>query len=364
MQKIQSISKSKIIDYGEKQIEKFWLNRGENKDLKKEYNRSLIINSFNEIQDSVICLQTEQIDDAKLITEIFNASKRGNRIYIFTNEKPKELKELAGACLIRYGVKNIGSFILIKPNSDKSQGILFTAPFLETSFASSNIALDLDKNQINTLFRFFSYNFWNKATHEIIDNFNNPIEAGDPPLDLLPNLQDFCNFDFAKQKISKQTENLILTVPRIETNHIVDLMKIQNSKFFTNFQNNNFDLLHSIKRNENQIFANQNSINFRLIISENNDSWLIPKTHISNEDNIFALQLNDLQKSKLKKVVDFLFENAKYEYHFSKYRKELVNRNICLISDLNNEVTIKELDSKKAEDVNCSEFLEKTTFEN
>jgi hypothetical protein len=361
--KILPVSKSKIVDYSERVIEKFWLNRKKNQDLKKEDNHSLIINIFNQIQDSVICIQTEQIDDAKLITEIFNASKRKNRIYIFTNEKPEKLKELAGACLIRYGVKNIGSFILINPNSNNSQGILFTAPFLESSFESSNIALELDKNQRNILFRFFSYNFWNKATHEIIDNFETAKSVSEPPLDFLPNIQDFCDFDFVKQKISEQTDNLILTVPRIETNHLVDLKKIQNSKFFTNFQNNDFDLLHSIERNENEIFANQNQINLRLIISEKNESWLIPKTHISNEDNIFALQLNDLQKSKLKKVIDFLFENAKYEYHFSKYRKELVNSNIRLISDLNNEITIKELDNKKAEDINSIEFFEKSVFE-
>lgn len=362
--KIQPIAKSKTIDYGDNQIEKFWLNREKKQDLKKEDCRSLIINSFNQIQDSIICIQTEQIDDAKLIAEIFNASKRRNRIYIFTNEKPVKLKEIAGACLIRYEAKNTGSFILINPNSNNSQGILFTAPFLESSFASSNIALELDKNQINTLFRFFSYNFWNKATHEIIDNFDNPNQAGDPPLDILPNIHDFCDFDFVMQKISEQTENLILTLPRIETNHLIDLNKISNSKIFTNLQNIDFDLLDSIKLKNNEIFANQNQINLRLIISDKNESWLIPKTHISNQDNFFALLLNDTQKSKLKEMLDFLFENAEYEYHFSKYRKELVNRNIRLISNLNNQITIKEIVTQKAEDINSSELYEKSIFEN
>jgi hypothetical protein len=362
--KIQTISKSKIIDFGDKTIERFWLNRNKEYKSETEDNIKLITEMLTNEQDSVICIQTEQIDDTKLITELFNASKRRNRIYIFTNEKPERLKELTGSCLIRYGVKNIGSFILINPNSNNSQSILFTAPFLESSFASSNIALELDKNQINTLFRFFSYNFWNKATHEIIDNLENAKPVAEPPLDFLPNINDFCDFDFVKQKISEQKENLVLTVPRIEPNLLGDLKKISNSKFFTNFQNNDFDLLHSIERNENEIFANQNQINLRLIISDKNESWLIPKTHISSEDNIFALQLNDLQKSKLKKVVYFLFENAKYEYHFSKYRKELVNSNIRLISDLNNEITIKELVNNKSDDINSTEFFEKSFFEN
>jgi len=362
--KIQPIAKSKTIDYGDKTIERFWLNRNKEYKPETEDNRKPFTEMLANVQDSVICIQTEQIDDAKLITEIFNASNRRNRIYIFTNKKPERLKKLTGSCLIRYGSKNIGSFILINPNSNNSQGILFTAPFLESSFASSNIALELDKNQINTLFRFFSYNFWNKATHEIIDNFETAKHVSEPPLDLLPNINDFCDFDFVKQKISEQTDNLIFTVPRIETNHIVDLKKITNSKFFTNFQNNDFELLHSIERNQNQIFANQNQINLRLIISDKNESWLIPKTHISSEDNIFALLLNDLQKSKLTKMIDVLFENAKYEYHFSKYRKELVNSNIRLISDLNNEITIKELDKKNADDINSTEFFEKSIFEN
>jgi hypothetical protein len=63
-------------------------------------------------------------------------------------------------------------------------------------------------------------------------------------------------------------------------------------------------------------------------------------------------------------VVYFLFENAKYEYHFSKYRKELVNSNIRLISDLNNEITIKELVNNKSDDINSTEFFEKSFFEN
>lgn len=362
--KIKPITRSKEIDYGDKVVERFWLIQNKNYKFSPVDNRSLFTGILANLQDSVVCIQTEQIDDTKLINEMFNASKRRNRIYLLTNEKPNQkLEQLAGVCLMRYGIKNIGSFILVNPNANNSQGIIFTAPFLETSFASNNVALELDKQQINTLFRFFCYNFWNKATHEIISDFNDPKPIPPPPLDILPNIEDFCDSDFVIQQILEQTKNLIITLPNINPNYsVLNLEKITDSKILTSFQGNTPDLLNTVVKNQNKIFAYQELINLRLIISDHSQSWLIPKAYLSAEDNIFALLLNDSQRDRFKKMLAFLFENPRYEYHYSMKRSELVNLKVYLTST-NNEIFIKDRESKQAEDVNCTELPEKHEFE-
>ena len=139
--RIEILQKTKTVNHSDKKIASFWLKTNKKSDVFKENNNLQQITSvFDKLQDSVICIQTEELNHSELIKSIFNASKKRNRIYILTNEKDAGLKQLEGACLIRYGIKNIGSFILINPNAqNNNEGIIFTAPFIETSLASNQI---------------------------------------------------------------------------------------------------------------------------------------------------------------------------------------------------------------------------------
>ena len=154
---IKAISKSETINYGDKKINDFWLKVNDRKIIKDNNNLERINTVFKQVENSVICIQTEEINHADIIKAIYEASKHNNRIYLLTNNKDTDLKKLEGVCLIRYGIKNIGSFILINPNTNSEKGILFSAPLIESSFTNvDNFVLDIDSQQTQTLFRFFS----------------------------------------------------------------------------------------------------------------------------------------------------------------------------------------------------------------
>jgi hypothetical protein len=361
MQKIQTISKTKKIDYGNEEVNNFWLKINEKSNFQKDNNNlKQICSVFNEIQNSFICIQTEKLDHPEIIEAIFNASKKRNRIYILTNEKDKQLQQFEGVCLIRYGIKNIGSFILVNPNTNSAKGILYTAPFIETSLANSeNISLELDNGQLKTLFRFFSDNFWNKAEFEIIEDFNNPKETGEPPLDFLPNIKDFCDADFVKNEIYKINNNAIISIPSLQTNDIINFTKLKNSKIITGLKNNNTELLKSVKSLSNSIYAFEN--NFSRIIITENGSWLMPKTNISKNDNFYSLKLNATQIKKLNIEISEKLENAEFGFNLSKTREELENETIRLLDNIENE--IKSETEITAKNIELTELLPKEEFE-
>ena len=102
--KIQTISKSKTIDYNSKIVEDFWLRLNNKSNNNENQNTNHIINFLDSIQESVVCIQTELLNNPEIIKSIFNASKRMNRIYILSNNKDDALEQLKGICLIRYGI--------------------------------------------------------------------------------------------------------------------------------------------------------------------------------------------------------------------------------------------------------------------
>ncbi len=363
MQKIQTISKSKNIDYGNEKVSNFWLKINDKSNFQEENNNlEQIISVFNEIQDSIVCIQTEELNHHKIIVAIHNASKKRNRIYILTNEKDNDLQQIEGVCLVRYGIKNIGSFILINPNTSSNKGIIFTAPFIETSLANAeNITLELDNEQVKTLFRFFSDNFWNKAEYEIIEDFNNPKDTGEPPLDFLPNIKDFCDADFVNNKISEINESALISVPNLQKNDMINFASLKNSAILTSLKNNETELLKTIAENNNTIHSISNNSK-RVIIADNN--WLIPKTNISEADNFFTLKLNNNQIDNLDNLINDKIDNAELKFNLSKTRKELENKTIRLLDNIENKIEIKSENSENLANIELTELLSKEEFEN
>ncbi|MCG8748969.1 hypothetical protein [Tenacibaculum finnmarkense] len=358
---IKAISKSKTINYENEKINNFWVKINDKKtDHNPDYLEQ-IISILNDVQNSVICIQTEQINHPEVIKAIFNSSKHNNRIYLLTNNKDTGLKQLEGVCLIRYGIKNIGSFILINPNTKSEKGILFTAPFLETSLANNdNFVVKLDSEQTHTLFRFFSDNFWNNTQFEIIESFENPKEVTEAPFDFLPNINDFCDKEYVTNKISEIHSGTIIAIPKIDNNKQIN-SNIENSTILSSFKNNDLDLLKKLALNNTVFATHQNNAN--VIISYNDESWLIPKTYISENDNFFALKLNNNQINLLEESILNKIETANFKFELSKTRKELENKTIYLTTNLDENIQIKSVSNININEINLDTFLSKEDFE-
>ena len=362
MEKIQSIRKSKTIDYSDKRLERFWLeNNTHSSQLTADY-RTILIEAVSNSTNSVICIQSEQIDDSELIKALHKASKN-NRIYILSNDKPLTLKNLAGCCLLRYGVKSIGSFILINAGMQDSAGYLFTAPFLESSFASSNIMLVLDADQTKTLFRFFCNAFWNKASHEIIDDFNSETSVGASPLDFLPNINDFCCKDYVKKECTIPFEQALVMIPELRKGSLIDYTTATNSTILIQFGNIDEQTLAEITKNKNELYALKN-IFAQFLLTENGKSFLVPKPYISEADSIFALELNDTQKAMLIQNIRSCIDNPAYRYLHTGKRSEYAGCTIYFTSDTKKAVHLKAQSDIELAAVSCTQLFEKHVFEN
>jgi hypothetical protein len=359
---IKAISKSETINYGDKKINDFWLKVNDRKIIKDNNNLERINTVFKQVENSVICIQTEEINHADIIKAIYEASKHNNRIYLLTNNKDTDLKKLEGVCLIRYGIKNIGSFILINPNTNSEKGILFSAPLIESSFTNvDNFVLDIDSQQTQTLFRFFSDNFWNNTQFEIIESFDTAQEVPEAPLDFLPNINDFCDRDYVTNQMSKINSETIISVPQILKSKQLN-PNLTNSKILSSFKNEDFELLKKLALNNNTIVATiQNNLNF--VINNNGESWLIPKSSISDDDNFFALKLNNSQVDILGEYALSKIDIAEFQFELSKTRKELENNKIHLITDLDNELGIKPTSNINCNDIKLDSFISKEDFE-
>ena len=362
MEKIQSIQKSKTIDYSDKPLERFWLECNTDSLQQTEDCRTFFTETLNKSSDSVICMQTEKIDDPELIKALYAASKN-NRIYILTNDKPSALKDLSGCCLVRYGVNNIGSFMLINPGKQNSSGYLFTAPFLASSFASDNIILTLDINQTKTLFRFFCNAFWNKASHEIIDNFDSEMPVSEPPLDFLPNLNDFCDEIYVKKECTAPTADAIVMLPELRSEQLIDYRTVTDSKILIHFGYVDEQALMKMTNSNNELYAAKN-ICAQLVLTKTDKSFLIPKPYISKTDNIFALELNDAQKNILmNKIRSRIIDKLEYRYLHSEKRGGYADRTIYFTSSPEKAIQIRTQSDIELSAVCSSKFFERNLFE-
>jgi hypothetical protein len=323
MPKIEPIEKTETKNYGDEKVVKFWLKR-ETKTSSLETNsaRKKIISLFNSAKNSVICIQTEMLSDKEIIKAIFDAQDRDNRTYIMTNEDNSAMKELCDSCLIRYGVKNIGSFILLNPNTNSSQAVLYTDSFSESGLTTNeNLLFDLDPEQCSILYWHFCYHFWNSTSKEIIEGKEN--DSGDAPIDVFPPMNNFCDSEYVKKELLSLSEGTNIITTSINNNIYVNLTHLKNTTLITSLSGNNNGLIPSIKSAENDVFACEKGISVNIIDGGERGVWVIPKNVIVPDDIFYALKANKEQILQIKDLFDKYKNRANYEFFNSDIRKNL-----------------------------------------
>jgi uncharacterized coiled-coil protein SlyX len=272
------------------------------------------------------------------------------------------MKNLEG-CLIRYGgnKKKLGSFILINPNSNEPTGCLFTGLLSEVSInLPANLLLDLDNAQVSTLFRYFCYQFWNKAEKERIGKEERDTEKA--PVDIYPPSDDSCDPDHLKYVWNEETKDALVYTSLLDKSSYMEFSNFSNSKITSLLLGINSDLVRSLKQKNNEIrvyddVASLNSLKIH------DDTWLIPKIGIASEE-IYSIQLNPSQKETLEKHISTLFQGkAHYEYVESDIRGNLNGKTIIYLDD-SRKVTINDQSTNNLGEILFSELLPKDDFEN
>jgi hypothetical protein len=363
MEKIKTIKKQAAKDFSSEIINNFWLKLHERQNFTKDNDiRTKITKMLDEAEESIICIQTEKIEDNEIITSIFNASKRKNRIYIITNELDPALKNLAGSCLIRYGIRNIGSFILVNPDSTIAEGFLLNVPLIMESLNHSPVSTTLNKDQLSEIYRFFCYNFWNKTEYEIINDFNSPQKSENPPLDFLPPLNNFCDKDYLRGKIKNLNNLKDLSLPKIDSNSLLNINEIEKCRLLVSISKYDSAMLENILNKESKIRAFE-TINHCFFAISDDIGFFVPKGNLSEGDNLFGLALDEKQQKHFNQLFKNQWNNADWELIREKNRGDLVGQTIKFENNLNKEIHIKEKSKKDCGTIKLDKFIDKEAFE-
>ncbi len=195
--KILPLSKSKIVDYSNQPVTDFW-QVGNDKSYSKDRNfKQHVIALLQFVTEGFVCIQSEMITDKQIIKQLFDTARgREVKIYILVNQHTPELNMLSGVCLIRYELKNTGSFILTNPNSNQPSGHFFSGQFTEESLASPNhVIKELNGKEMPELFRHFCYHFWESAKKEIVEESKH-LNIESKPVDVFHDTTTHGEMDF------------------------------------------------------------------------------------------------------------------------------------------------------------------------
>lgn len=190
--KIIPIQKQETIDFGGKKVNGFWRFERHVEECKKPIDA--VSQFLQSVKNGVICIYSEKLEDKSLIDLLFYISETAN-VYILLNDYSKELEPLTGRVLLRYsGVKNTGSFVLVNPNSNNSEGLFFGGPLTADS-SSEHFLFEISQDDIKELFRHFCYQFWTNAKTEILES-GTPKDVTSKPIDVYYDSQKFDGRDY------------------------------------------------------------------------------------------------------------------------------------------------------------------------
>lgn len=165
--KIVPINKKETKFFGDRIVENFWKPK-ETTSCTQSGQKNAIISLLQNVQSGFVCVCSEKLEDKDLIKLLFDLSKK-IRVYILVNDYSKELDNINEKALIRYGINNIGSFVLVNPNSNVPKGVCFGGQMTDESFQTTRFSFELRNFEIKELFRHFCYHFWETAKMEAID---------------------------------------------------------------------------------------------------------------------------------------------------------------------------------------------------
>jgi hypothetical protein len=341
--KIEPIKIVEQLDFSDCIHQNFWLYKEGSKFSTSEVNfLDKLISLVTGLNDSTICVCTEQFNNLEISHLLFEAAKRNNRIYILVNRVHESLKELTSATIIRYGINCIGSFVLVNPNSKNAEGLFFTGGITEEAIENKfAISLDLDKKQVKTLFKSFIYNFWNKSKYEILEDqdWKTNRETKEPPVDVFPSHSDFCDKAFVLKAISESNQLKYVVCNNINEKLVTSFRGIEKeTQIITKIRTETSTLIE-LARNGNRIFGGKEAFPFTLSLGMEK-GWLIPNSSIREDCLFYAIPLNENQRNDLLGLCEKWRTCSEYELKREMKRKDLINSKLKYADDLSTEVII------------------------
>ena len=191
--KIQPIAKQETVNYGDNDVKNFWIPRSEGS---HSGHKDSIKRLLQNVQNGFICVYSEKLEDKDIIKLLFDLSEKV-RVYVLVNEYSSEMDILKGKVLIRYsGINNLGSFVLVNPNSNAIKGMFFGGQLTEGSLLLEHTSYSITSDEVKELFRHFCFMFWERAKTEIIEKDEVEVEVKAKPLDIYYDTDKFVGKDY------------------------------------------------------------------------------------------------------------------------------------------------------------------------
>ncbi|MBS3798186.1 hypothetical protein [Pseudoalteromonas sp. BDTF-M6] len=118
-----------------------------------------------------LLIACEQLKDELLIQAIKEQAEKGIRIYLLLGEKNANkvaIDTLSGRCLIRTGVSQQGTLVLVDHSTTQAQGLLLMSGQPLVSADQPAWGIQLERQQIDDSFRSFCKLFWENSNEEYL----------------------------------------------------------------------------------------------------------------------------------------------------------------------------------------------------
>ena len=357
MEKIATISKSHLENYGNEMIRDFWLLR-DNVEVEKcnIQNRQAIVNFLQACENGVVAIYNPVLRnmDSKIREELFKVASERCRVYVVMHEMVDCMREFSRQCLIRTGVEVAGSFMLHKSNNNEISGLFFIVSLEKENLDSiSHVIFKMDAQQYEDFWHYFCYVFWYKASKEYIDNVPRGIDRNDQKEFLAPYQNGF-DINFLQIEWNKESySNFILQTQMDFTHH----SQSSSVYIFQNPEGINGKFLEELAENSSVLI--NADLAFEAKLGEQ-VSYLAPLNLHGNM--IYALRLSEEQKKNVLKLMKNLQNSATHEYKKEATKRDLIGKEILFIKDME-RVTIEKLKNVNIKIPPCQKFYDKEEFE-
>lgn len=118
-----------------------------------------------------LLIACEQLRDELFISVIKEQAEQGVRIYLLLGDKSVNraaIDALSGRCLVRTGVSQQGSLILVDHTTTRAQGLMLMSDQPLVSAEQSAWGIHLEPQQIDDSFRSFCKLFWEQSSEEYL----------------------------------------------------------------------------------------------------------------------------------------------------------------------------------------------------
>lgn len=283
----------------------------------------------------------EQIKEESLVQTIREQADKGVRIYLLLGDKNANkavIDTLSGRCLIRTGVSQQGSLMLIDHGTNRACGVLLMSGEPLVAFDKSAWGVELEPQQIEDYFRSFCKLFWENSSDEYLQQHQNQTSVKHPDGQVLTNYS---------HHLSGELKNCL-----------IDTLEQLDSATHSAFDATGDDwrLLLGLDSAEiakvarTGVVLTDAIIPSLLLSSEGN--WLLPdQTDLSAVN--WCLKLSEDQGEKVKQAFDKAFAEAAWPYQKEAVIGELSEKQRVRFADQPNlECLIEDVRKIKLQDIN------------